>query len=89
MLSEVEEDEPTGFIRLDKFQPMMGRVLKSKSLAGCTGYGYVPLRGHTSISEADPQGDFPMPRPHSLEWDTPLYCDSSGTSQPHILSRGT
>ena len=30
MLSEVEEDEPTGFIRLDKFQPMMARVLLEK-----------------------------------------------------------
>ncbi len=27
MLQEVEEEEPTGFIRYKKFQPMMARVL--------------------------------------------------------------
>ena len=27
MIQEVEEDEPTGFIRLEKFQPMMARVM--------------------------------------------------------------
>ncbi len=27
MLQEVEEEEPTGFIRYEKFQPMMARVL--------------------------------------------------------------
>ena len=27
MLQEVEEEEPTGFVRLEKFQPMMARVL--------------------------------------------------------------
>lgn len=30
MIQEVEEEEPTGFIRLDKFQPMMARVLLEK-----------------------------------------------------------
>ena len=30
MLSEVEEEEPTGFIKLEKFQPMMARVLLEK-----------------------------------------------------------
>ncbi len=27
MIQEVEEEEPTGFIRYEKFQPMMTRVL--------------------------------------------------------------
>ena len=68
---------------------MMARVLKSKSLAGCTGYGYVPLRGHTSISEADPQGDFPMPRPHSLEWDTVIHqVPASHTYPQEVHDRG-
>ncbi len=30
MIREVEEDEPTGFIRFDKFQPMMARVKLEK-----------------------------------------------------------
>ena len=30
MIQEVEEEEPTGFIRLDKFQPMMARVMLEK-----------------------------------------------------------
>ena len=30
MIQEVEEEEPTGFIRLEKFQPMMARVLIEK-----------------------------------------------------------
>ena len=30
MLSEIEEEEPTGFIKLEKFQPMMARVLLEK-----------------------------------------------------------
>ena len=30
MLTEVEEEEPTGFIRLEKFQPMMARVMIEK-----------------------------------------------------------
>ena len=30
MLAEVEEEEPTGFVRLEKFQPMMARVLLEK-----------------------------------------------------------
>ena len=30
MLTEVEEEEPTGFIRLEKFQPIMARVMIEK-----------------------------------------------------------
>ena len=30
MIQEVEEEEPTGFIRLEKFQPMMARVLMER-----------------------------------------------------------
>ena len=30
MLKEVEEEEPTGFVRWEKFQPMMARVLLDK-----------------------------------------------------------
>ncbi len=30
MIREVEEEEPTGFIRFDKFQPMMARVKLEK-----------------------------------------------------------
>ena len=30
MIQEVEEEEPTGFIRFEKFQPMMARVLMER-----------------------------------------------------------
>nr|XP_003230161.2 PREDICTED: EF-hand calcium-binding domain-containing protein 2-like [Anolis carolinensis] len=30
MLAEVEEEEPTGFIRLEKFLPMMTRILMER-----------------------------------------------------------
>ena len=30
ILQEVEEDEPTEFIRLEKFQPIMARILQEK-----------------------------------------------------------
>ena len=30
MIQEVEEEEPTGFIRLEKLQPMMARVLMER-----------------------------------------------------------
>jgi Ca2+-binding EF-hand superfamily protein len=30
LIAEVEEDEPTGFIRFEKFQPMMVRVLTER-----------------------------------------------------------
>ena len=30
MIQEVEEEEPTGFIRLEKFQPMMARVMMER-----------------------------------------------------------
>ena len=39
MLTEVEEEEPTGFVRLEKFQPMMARVLLEKRYL-CTTYTY-------------------------------------------------
>ena len=30
VLDEVEEDEPTEFIRLEKFQPIMAKILQNK-----------------------------------------------------------
>ena len=31
MIAEVEEDEPTGYVRYERFEPMMTRVLMDKS----------------------------------------------------------
>jgi Ca2+-binding EF-hand superfamily protein len=36
MLTEVEEEEPTGFVRWEKFQPMMVRVLLEKKYVTST-----------------------------------------------------
>ena len=34
-MSQVEEEEPTGFIRFEKFQPMMAKVLLERRFVGC------------------------------------------------------
>jgi hypothetical protein len=42
MIHEVEEEEPTGFIRLEKFQPMMARVLMERRYI-CVGLSYTKI----------------------------------------------
>lgn len=41
MLAEIEEEEPTGYIRFDKFLPMMTKILMQRKLENKVFKNYV------------------------------------------------